>query len=1441
MILQELERICRAEPDRIAVVAGPQRLSYGELEDKLSALAARLREAGAGDGSLVAIYGRRTTNVIVALLAVMACSAAYTVVEEDDNRTENYNRLKAIRPDLVLCDAEHSDILRSLGMRVMDNVSAVPASSCGGLPPPGTSHVAYVLFTSGSTGKPKGVAVTHGNIAHYTSSIRAFLGIDRPLSYAHVSTLAADLGNTSLFLSLTTGGCLHLVDAALRRDPTGLRTYLIENGIEFLKMTPSHWSAIFAEESHASGAGMRLHYLLLGGEVLSKTLARRILESRQTDLLVNHYGPTETTVGVTACKLSDTRQIDAIEGDSIPIGLPFGDTTLLVRKEDGTYHARGAQGELHIGGPSVAAGYRGDEAATAKSFVTIAHPFVPAQRYYRTGDQVSIGDDGMVRFLGRTDRQVKVNGYRVELEHIESVLRARHGITNAAVFFIESGGRGRLVAAVCGLCGPETIDAEQLKTQLREVLPEHMIPRVCLRFETFPRNHNGKADMRLLREQVLSRLETSVLDIPNDASSSGHPREEVRAAWREILKGTAFRDDDNFFDLGADSLDAIELIAGLQGRGHRVTANAFLNDPTVRGLVEQITSVDSPGTGASAVPERTTTRALSCAQDFFLRRDLAERDHYNQAILLECGCDVDAEALRRSLIRLLATHSMLRAAYTRDAAGWQASLAPGDPESVLTVSHLPAEATGDLIAGHIEDISQDVQRSLCIARGRLFRAHLFKMHRGPDHLLLVAHHLAVDVISWRILVSELSKLYGDASRGEPLAIQPGPSMWDWVDRLDRHADTLVRRARSWLEALESRGKRRGASDDGNTESAARTLWMAFSPADTRLLAQDLATELNAPLHLILLATLARNIGSIERLSALTIDVESHGRLSFDEFDDVLDPSRQVGWHTSTFPVVVDVSNPDLRATISLLSREMNDIPDLGVAHGLMERATRARHRSEPSADVCYNFIGDIGFGHDGGLFLQPSHRSTGRARGGANVRSHQLNFTARIIEGQVVMDLSFGPQSDPMVMKELMRGIKADMLGMLGRATEPAILVEEAGTRTGLITYLPRELAPRERITGRRSYAALLLTGGTGYVGCHVLERLLHLSDAHVYCIVRAADDAQAGQRLRDAFAAYFPDQPLTAFASRVTALAGDMTVEKFGLKRQAYDDLRLRVNALYHFAADTRLFGAEDEFRKHNILPVHRCIEFAGDGRPKDLHYMSTLAVAGVNPGSAPVDFDEGSMNIGQEFQNHYEATKYCAEQLVRQFHLREGRGFIYRSGNVSGHSRTARFQRNARDNRLVQFLAGCAKLRALPRELEEPLVLSPVDEVANGIVAISLNSATHGGVFHVESPHGLCLKRLFDAFQDIGIEWRKSGHRSFSELFGDASCRDDADIRLARFWANRQARNVRYSHTKTHALLRTLGCSFSQLDDAWISRFIQGLDQQGVFALSSRQEVLG
>lgn len=1449
MLKKWLNRIvahAEQNPHAMAIVACNGTLTYLQLLQRARAIASRLTESESlrqpglpSDPRVVAIFCKRETELVSALLGVMLAGHAYTIVEDEGALDEHLNRLVDMAPDLVLCPSAQLSKVEGAGlMAVSVDVAIAEAKTPIIAAPPSEGQAAYVLYTSGSTGKPKGVVITHDNIDHYTQGLDDRLRLPTGLNYAHVSTLAADLGNTCLLLALWSGGTLHVVGSDIRKDPGALCEYLVQHKIDVLKITPSHWRAVMAARRAESSL---LRCLLLGGEALPVSLAEQILNEKITQRLVNHYGPTEATVGVTIYPVDDLPALRAMGVDVVPIGRPFGDTILRIRDEKGEVREHGT-GELFIGGPQVATGYIRQIDLTQKAFCEL--PGCGAERFYSSGDLVRIDNDGWVHFLGRVDRQVKVSGYRVELEHVEAALRSLPGVAEAVVLFPKVQGKNRLVAVLAPRGTPEDIDVwlNETREALKSVLPSFMLPQRWYSRVAFERNTNGKVDLKqigLWLDEQLGQDHMQDISIDNIASSSdeGVSADDglaalVRGLFIERLQLKQLNDNDDFFEFGGDSLDAIQVIAELQAGGHNVSTQTFAENPTVAGLVAMLRAgAEEVGTQPTQKADGSRANAFSSAQNFFLQQPWEDPDHYNQAVLLECGDRIDADALSAALRELVRNHPLLRTAFRPGQSGpAEAQLLTADSWDGFRISHPSTGNDAKRVQGYIEHVAMRTQRAIRIDRGDVFKVHLFKFGEAPDRLLLVAHHLVVDMVAWRVLIFELSRMYADLLHDGETRLAPcAASFWDWVDHVDTSRGEILDRAQAWLTSAEPEGGWRPIElSQDNTERNARTLWLGFGEAETRRLQDEVVVREGIGMHQLLLGIFAYIHARQTGISHLDVEVESHGRIAFEKNVDI---SRVIGWHTSTYPVRLRALDIRLPSVLRSCRDQMEAVPDLGMAFW----HSGDSERPLPLASICYNYLGEIDFSHDERVDWNVSSGSLSRARGDHNHRLHDIKISARTIRGRLVIDISFPGKSNFNAMVAAVQAMKDIILQLCEGDESGARIVLESGTRTGMLTYVPSVLLSEDSGEKRRTYRALLLTGVTGFIGIHVLRDLLEQFDGQIYCLVRSKNGSSPVERLAEAWSWYFDGVIDAEQRARITVLEGDTTAERFGLSERDYDDLAMRVDAIYHFAADTRLFGVARDFERANVKPVQSCIDLAMYGRRKDFHYMSTLAVCGINKSHSVYDFSEEDLNYGQEFQNGYEHSKYLAESLVKSFVAGGGRGYIYRSGNVSGHSVTGKFQRNAKDNRLIQLLSACAKLGRLPRDVGEPVVLSPVDEVSAGIVALSLDLQSSGGVFHVDGVQAIDMADIFAALQFNGVCLSPSDHVDLQSLFREVADSRDPYILLGCYWANRAARRVRYRNERTHRLMKRLGREFSPLDDSWLNKLIVGLIEQGVFAEAS------
>ncbi|HKG96495.1 MAG TPA: amino acid adenylation domain-containing protein, partial [Pyrinomonadaceae bacterium] len=480
-------------PARVAVVCGNQQLSYEELNIRANQVAHLLGKFGLKQGSCAGMCLTPSVNTTVALLGILKLGAAYVPLNPEHPPA----RLKAqlAKSEARICLTN----VTSLAEALEDNVRTIDFERDAGLLAAearsnpdlavNADDVAYVIYTSGSTGTPKGVAVRHRNLVNYTQFMLERLGVEGPLQFATVSTISADLGNTCIFPSLFSGGCLHIVGHDVTLEPTLFSDYLSRHAIDVLKIAPSHIQALLCDDNHDRVLPRK--YLVLGGEAFSLPLLNSILATSPACKILNHYGPTETTVGsltfdATAPQLSDATR-------TVPIGHPIANTQIYILDKHRKLCPTGVAGELYIGGAGVAAGYLNDPEQTAARFVPDLFSTNPGARLYRTGDLARYLPDGNVEFLGRGDLQVKVRGYRIELGEIESALIEHPLIRQAIAVLRHDGGRERLVAYVISsqLRPGNTVKVTEF---LKERLPDYMVPANIVVMRAFPTTRNGKVD-----------------------------------------------------------------------------------------------------------------------------------------------------------------------------------------------------------------------------------------------------------------------------------------------------------------------------------------------------------------------------------------------------------------------------------------------------------------------------------------------------------------------------------------------------------------------------------------------------------------------------------------------------------------------------------------------------------------------------------------------------------------------------------------------------------------------------------------------------------------------------------------------------------------------------------------------------------------------------------
>ncbi|MGW0016271.1 amino acid adenylation domain-containing protein, partial [Streptomyces tendae] len=545
------EERAAAEPEALAVVSGEERLSYGELNARANRLAHRLLGRGVGRESRVAVFQERSAELIVATLAVLKAGGVYVPIDPQQPASRSEFILRDTGAVALLTDRDPGDLPFAVDVPVLD---VGPGTDLSGEAdtdpgvPTDAEQLVYVMYTSGSTGTPKGVANTHHNVVHLAAD-RYWRGGRHERVLMH-SPYAFDASTFEIWTPLLTGGTV-VVAPAGRLDAADLAAAISGHGVTGLFVSAGLFR-VLAEERPECFRGVR--EIWAGGDVVSPTAVRRVLETCPGTVVANEYGPTETTVFSAVNPLRDPAEVpEAV----VPIGRPLWNTRLYALDERLRPVPVGVPGELYIAGSGVARGYLGRAALTAQRFV--ADPFAGAgERMYRTGDVVRWLADGRLEFLGRVDDQVKLRGFRIEPGEVEAVLAGRPEVSQAAVVLREDRpGDKRLVAYVVAGAAAEP---EALRAHVAGTLPEYMVPSAVVLLDGLPLTLNGKLDRRALPAP----------DYGADTERRG-PRTErekvLCGLFADVLGLAEVGVDDGFFDLGGDSIMSIQLVSRARRAG----------------------------------------------------------------------------------------------------------------------------------------------------------------------------------------------------------------------------------------------------------------------------------------------------------------------------------------------------------------------------------------------------------------------------------------------------------------------------------------------------------------------------------------------------------------------------------------------------------------------------------------------------------------------------------------------------------------------------------------------------------------------------------------------------------------------------------------------------------------------------------------------------------
>jgi amino acid adenylation domain-containing protein/non-ribosomal peptide synthase protein (TIGR01720 family) len=999
LVHQWIEAHAARTPDAPALTCEGATLTYAELNARANRLAHHLRARGVGPEVRVGVCAERSHELVVALLAVMKAGGAYVPLDPGYPAERLVYMVEDSAIRLLLVQPHTAEMVPAGGAEVLvlrpDALGDGPAEDPE--VPLHPLNAVYVIYTSGSTGRPKGVVNSHAGVRNRLAWMRGRFGMGPGRVVMQKTPFSFDISVWELFAPLMMGGRLVLARPGGHRDGEYLAQLAAAEGITDLHFVPSMLSAFLETPGLERLATVRRLYC--AGEAVSRELMQRVFERLPGVEYHNTYGPTEAAV--------DVSHWQCVPGASrVTIGTPLPNTQLYVLDERMEPVPTGVAGELYLGGVQLARGYLGRPGLTADRFVP--DPFTPGARMYRSGDRARWTAGGEVEYLGRTDFQVKLRGFRIEPGEIEAVLEEHEQVRQAAVVLREDvPGAPRLVAYLVARDGAGPGLADEARARLERRLPEYMVPAALVVTDRIPLTPSGKLDRRALPAPAAEAA--AAFTAPRTPAERA-----VARCWAEVLGGVRAGAHDNFFALGGDSILSIQVVARLRRAGWQVAARDLFEHPTLAGLAGVAVPVEgAPAAAAEAEAEEEGEAPLTPIQAWFFAVQPDDPHHFTLPVLLQPREAVEVDALRRALDAVAAHHPALRARFRRGADGWgTADPAPAGPVpfACVDLAGLDAEAR----AAALGAAAAEMQAGLDLQRGVLLRAALFTGDGGWARLFLAVHHLATDGVSWRVLLDDLQAAYDAARAGAAPVLPPRTASFA-----------------AWARALARRAA--GGEFDGElpywtsrARRAPRALPADFAPAEdpageaaevaavldaetTRALLRDVPPVFRTGMDDALVAALAGTLAAWTGEGRVWVDVEGHGR------DDRsgMDTSRTVGWFTTLYPVLLEVEpGMDDGAALRAVKEQLRAVPGRGLGYGALRWMGSAHARgalaAAPGPEVVFTYLGQVGGPASAGRFAFAGER-TGPARSPRAPRPHALEVAALVEDGALRVVWTYGP------------------------------------------------------------------------------------------------------------------------------------------------------------------------------------------------------------------------------------------------------------------------------------------------------------------------------------------------------------------------------------------------------------------------------------------------
>ena len=993
--------------DATALVYGQEQMTYGELDALSDTIAQHiLSHTKNSNSQIVGLCLERSTILIAGLIGILKAGCAYLPIDPDYPLNRISYMMEDSKVPLVLTDEDLLSKFETFkGTQLLiGNASNSKESSSIAFPDVRSNDLAYVIYTSGSSGKPKGVPITHANIINSTEG-RLLFYPENPSAFLLMSSVAFDSSKAGIFWTLCTGGTLVISEKRLEQDVAKMNDIIYTNKISHTLMLPSLYKVLL-EYSDLSKL-KSLTTIMVAGEACSVALCQYHFNKLPNTGLYNEYGPTEASVWCMAYKITQENL-----GNITPIGSAVANAEIYLLDPNLNLVPFGAVGEIYVGGPGLANTYLNRPDLTNLAYINNPFSDSTGSKLYKTGDLGRYRNDGQMLFLGRADQQVKIRGFRVELSEIEEVINEDPLVNQVLVIVAESEGQkspdssenvNYLIAYVeyQGI-----LNQEKLKKQLAKSLPNYMVPSIIIAIDNFPLLPNGKIDRKRLPKPKKDGNKSLSVNFQE-------PRNELEIAlteiWQEVLNITPIGVNDNFFEIGGDSILSIQIVAKARSQNLLLKPNQIFENQTIADLALFANFGAMDTTFEQSIEGDV---CLTPIQHWFLNTHHNAPHYWNQIVQLSNVEKLDSTTIKSAIEELVSYHDALRLKFVKTNS-WKAIVNPKEEKEVFRLENVSSIGDSGEQDKQIKEMLFAIQESTKLSDGQLFKCVYFNCGETQgDQVFLIAHHLVIDVVSWNILLNDFNVATNQILGNRPILLGGKTvSIKQWGDYLEE-----LSKSKRILEELSFWKSQKNdihmfpsdfvCEKNCYEESTVEIYQASLGAEDTLRLQQDANWVYNTMIEELLVTALLSVFHEWSLLERICLGMEKHGR-SAEILD--LDVSGTIGWFTSYFPVSLNAINKgDLGNLIKSVKEQLRKVPNNGIGYGILKYLNQEQINIEEldqKPQVIFNYLGNrVVNGHSTDIGFDLLWEGSRDPR---SERSYGLEINAYILNGQLYSNWSY--------------------------------------------------------------------------------------------------------------------------------------------------------------------------------------------------------------------------------------------------------------------------------------------------------------------------------------------------------------------------------------------------------------------------------------------------